>query len=289
VFSQDGWSLGEGIGDLVAMYSSGQPVIGEAFKGSGTWIRNYDVPVATGGSMDRKWPAHECLPSNNWPHDEHCVGETFGGFVWDLRKNMIASLGSAVGVAAAENASLGALPTNDSTIPDAVLRTFLKDDVDGKLWNGTPHFADVIHAACAHAFDSTVIPGLPVLLQAAPASVSSAGGGSISIALDACPGLSGRIYFTLISASGIDPGLPFLGVTVPLNFDAFTSLGIEFPNTVIFQHTLGLLDAQGKATSTVVVPPGIVPAGTTLSFASVIFPGLTAGAAASVPASVAIQ
>ncbi|HET6203294.1 MAG TPA: FG-GAP-like repeat-containing protein [Planctomycetota bacterium] len=284
-----GSALSEGIGDLVALYATGQPIIGEQFRASpsascppvppATWIRNYGVPVPC-GSADRKWPALACAD------EPHCVGETFGGFAWDARSNLVASLGAAIGIPEAEAAALGALPANDVTIPDTVRRVFLTDDDDGILWNGTPHFADLFTAACNHGFASDVIFGLPALLAASPATVSAAAGGTITLQLDACSNLAGRIYAIGLSGTGTQPGIPLFGLTVPLVFDIFTLIGSLNLNSAYLRNTLGTLDAQGRASAQIIAPPGVFQPGMQLYFAAVILPGLSSLPAASVNATV---
>ena len=54
---------------------------------------------------------------------------------------------------------------------------------------------------------------------------------------------AGGSYLVAASCSGTG-GFPFLGQTVPLTFDACTAASAQFANSVIFDHSLGTLDAS---------------------------------------------
>src|SRR5262249_25529561 len=126
--------LSEGWGDIMAMFATGQPIVGECFFGSaGSYIRT--------GENGRRWPASEC------GGEVHCLGETWMGFAWDVRKNLIASLGGPTGTAVAEQDVLNALFANSGNIPDAVTEVFAQDDDNGDFGDGTPHFGDIRSAA----------------------------------------------------------------------------------------------------------------------------------------------
>jgi hypothetical protein len=63
-------------------------------------------------------------------------------------------------------------------------------------------------------------------------------------------------YLVLGSASGTAPGfgVPGTGLTLPLNFDAYTSLTLTGANQAPFGNTFGLTGANGQATATITVP-----------------------------------
>jgi hypothetical protein len=134
--------LSEGWGDVLATYITGQPLVGENWMGAGNSLRN---------------------ANNNYIYnatDEvHAMGQAWMGFTWDLRTNLINSLGQTAGVALAENLVIPVLLANSMDIPAAVRAVALRDDNDGNLSNGTPHIAQIQAAANRHglafALDTT--------------------------------------------------------------------------------------------------------------------------------------
>ena len=97
-------------------------------------------------------------------------------------------------------------------------------------------------------------------LFAAPPSISLAAGGTQTLTLNAGSDNAGRFYFVLGTLSGTTPGIVIDGFVVPLNVDAYTFQSLLAPNAPPFGNTLGLLDANGQATATVTLPPGLSPA-----------------------------
>lgn len=87
--------------------------------------------------------------------------------------------------------------------------------------------------------------------------------------------LAGNNYLLLGSFSGATPGLPLPGgVTLPLNLDALVNAMATLPNSPTFVNTLGVVDATGRADSTVIIPPGELFSaliGLELNFAHVVF------------------
>ncbi len=94
-------------------------------------------------------------------------------------------------------------------------------------------------------------------------------GGTVNIDLSADGTNGGRNYLLFGSVSGSAPGTPLPGgrVTLPINWDAFTSLVISLANSSFFVNFMGTLDASGKSTASLVLPaiPGM--AGITMTFA----------------------
>lgn len=68
---------------------------------------------------------------------------------------------------------------------------------------------------------------------------------------------AGYLYVTAMGLSGEAPGIPLpgLGTPVPVNFDAWTSLGFALLGTPILPGFTGVLDANGQATPGLHVPP----------------------------------
>lgn len=122
--------LSEGWGDLLAIYRTGQPVVGAGFRTSGGAIRT--------ALNTLRYPAQST--------SVHTQGQTWMGFAWDLRENLRVRNGSA-GVARAEKIVVPTLAANARNQPDAVREVFIADDDDNNLDNGTPNYVDLEAAA----------------------------------------------------------------------------------------------------------------------------------------------
>lgn len=132
--------IGEGNSDILANYITGESIIGRGFyQGVCTsGIRNSDNTLQY--PQDLNGQIH---------HD----GQIIAGFHWDAWQELQAIL-------PAEEARLVAINTwhwgrihqHPTTQPDQVLATFLADDDDGNLLNGTPHFAAFCAGAMSHGF-----------------------------------------------------------------------------------------------------------------------------------------
>jgi hypothetical protein len=115
-------------------------------------------------------------------------------------------------------------------------------------------------------------------LSAGTGSVSLSAGGTQVLTIDVGPAYAGAWYLALGSASGWMPGLVVDGQLLPLNFDGYFNYLLGHPNTVPLLGSLGLLDAQGRATVTFQMPAGSSPslAGLVLHHAAaVLSPTLT--------------
>lgn len=87
---------------------------------------------------------------------------------------------------------------------------------------------------------------------------SAAAGGTLQLDLVAGTPHAGELYFVVGSFGGTSPGLVVDGFTVPLvAADPYFNLMFTQPNTGPFGSTLGFLDAFGRGTATVTLPPGI--------------------------------
>ncbi|MEO0479916.1 MAG: hypothetical protein AAF196_10580 [Planctomycetota bacterium] len=127
--------LSEGWGDTIAMFLSGQPIVGAGFTTGGGSIRS--------GLNGRTYPDGGFSPGGA-PHPK---GEVFMGFNWQVRTNLINSLGSAAGVARANEIVIGSIVADAGPQPDAVMEIFALDDDDGNLNNGTVNYTALANAA----------------------------------------------------------------------------------------------------------------------------------------------
>jgi hypothetical protein len=100
-----------------------------------------------------------------WPGDIgeiHHTGQIYAGIFWDLRKDLIAQLGEAQGVALVNRIYLGTL-RRAVNIPTSLIEALVEDDDDGNLDNGSPHECAIRAAFGRHglrtASGTIVAPG----------------------------------------------------------------------------------------------------------------------------------
>ncbi len=185
--TDEGRGLSEGWGDVIATFITRQPLVGENFHGSGTFVRTADNTYQ--------------LPqfAND---EEHNLGQAWAGFAWHLRQRLIARYGQATGESKAKTLFVKTLLANPASFAEAVEDLINADDNDLNLLNGTPNLADIVLAARQH---SLPIPDLGFARFRSPSSgeVFRQSDGSISIIGDAVgPSFSQyRLYF----AAGLDP------------------------------------------------------------------------------------
>jgi hypothetical protein len=86
-------------------------------------------------------------------------------------------------------------------------------------------------------------------------AISVATGGVQALYLSTGGAFGSNLYQVLGSASGTSPGIPVGGFTLPLNPDPLFFLSLNFPNQGLLGNTFGTLDANGKATATITIPP----------------------------------
>jgi hypothetical protein len=127
----------EGFGDAMAVLATRQPCVGRDFFGAGSCLRPASDMVL--------WPATS--------GDPHVVGRPYAGFTWELIQQLKQTFSDDDAYAIATRLVLGAAAANPSDVADAVRLSFIVDDTDANLTNGTPHFR-----ALANAADSRKIP-----------------------------------------------------------------------------------------------------------------------------------
>lgn len=133
--------LSEGWGDTLACLLYRAPTVGGDLFETGRALRSCDNTY--------RYPA-------GGSDEPHALGQAWAGFAWQVRAGLVAALGEASGDAAARALILPSLRTNAPRIPDAVREVFLRDDDDGDLGNGTPHFALLRAAAERHGLGFVV-------------------------------------------------------------------------------------------------------------------------------------
>jgi len=95
----------------------------------------------------------------------------------------------------------------------------------------------------------------PTDLTASTHLVSVATGRNVKLSIDAGNAQAQKSYCVLGCMGGTGPrGIPSLKVSLLLNPDAYFWFTAQYPNPLI-RNSLGRLDASGKATATIHVPP----------------------------------
>jgi cysteine-rich repeat protein len=139
-------AMSEGVADTLAV-----ALTGDSGMGRGFFLDNA--------------PLRELAPASKkqWPRDVdgevHDDGEIYGETMWDLRKNLEASMGAAAGFDRFLAIYYGTVQ-RAVDIPSCFAEALVADDDDGDLANGTPHDCDIMRAFAAHGlFDPSVSGG----------------------------------------------------------------------------------------------------------------------------------
>jgi len=131
----------EGFGDSMAILGTRQSCVGRDFFGAGTCLR-----PATDVDL---WPPPPFS-------DVHFIGKRYMQFVWQLVQELKKNNSEDESFQIAAHLDLAEAAANPISIPDAVRLSFIADDDDGDLSNGTPHCTELAAAA-----DSRNIPRPP--------------------------------------------------------------------------------------------------------------------------------
>ena len=150
------------------------------------------------------------------------------------------------------------------------LATGAVQDCDG---DGSPDACDFLWGG-ALDLNGNGTPDGCESLQADVGALSLAAGGTQALTVDVGPAFAGDTYLIAGTGSGTEPGFVVDGVAVPLNVpDPYFDYTLLVPNEFPFEHTLGFLDAAGRAGATLTAIPGSDPAavGLVLHHAAVVF------------------
>ncbi len=142
-----GDGMGEGNGDVWAMYIWDTPIVGANFSGN-SYIRT--------GMNNRQF----CGDANGGCYGEvHNDGEVWMGAAWKVRNNLNTTLGNANGDLAANSLFLGWMNAYNQTQIRSIIETqwVTLDDNDGNISNGSPHFNEI-----DSAFRTQGFPGLTI-------------------------------------------------------------------------------------------------------------------------------
>lgn len=182
-----GWQgdqgLGEGNSDVLANLITQEAIIGRGFylANCETGIRNSDN--------------ENVYPDDVIGEGIHYAGQTIAGFHWDIMIGMQNIYGDEPGtIESAQLWHYGRVMGHPTSQPDQVFWTFMADDDDGDLDNGTPHYSILCEAATNHGFDCPPIL-VGVIVEHTPLSNSGDNG------------LNYPVNATISSTEGsVDPG-----------------------------------------------------------------------------------
>ena len=222
--------MSEGAADFLAATITGDSGVGRGFDFTNAPLRELD-PVGS------EWM---------WPQDIgeiHHTGLISGGIFWDLRKDLIASLGDTAGRALVNKLFIGAL-RYAVDIPSSLVAALAADDDDGNLANGTPHEAAIRTAFANHGLravsGSVIAPGhLDTTAQSAGIVVQIAGGSEraasdqvigATLSWQATP--SGRLAAGSVPAVAAGPNRFLAQLPVPQNETVQFNVAVAFRSGV---------------------------------------------------------
>ena len=114
----------------------------------------------------------------------------------------------------------------------------------------------------------------PLVYPRDNADLSVASGGVLHPMVVATCVSPGTLYLVVWGGSGTSPGLPLgPGVTLPLNPDGLTQVGLAGLNGPVFGQFLGATDVRGLGRATFALPPSLPLSAGTTHFAAVLLGG----------------
>lgn len=139
---QGGQGLGEGNGDITGNLITQDPIIGRGF-----YLNNCTSGIRNSVNTLR-------YPGDVVGQEIHYAGQVIAGFNWDAMVLLQAQYGTNAGtIMSGERWHFGRVLLSPQTQPDQVLATFVADDDNGNLDDGTPNHAIFCEAATNHGFD----------------------------------------------------------------------------------------------------------------------------------------
>ncbi len=213
--SQGGEGLGEGNSDILGNLLTQESIIGLGFylDNCTSGIRNADntlqYPADLNGSV-------------------HHDGQIIAGFNWDAMELLQGAYGTETGTTmSAERWHFGRILLNPTNQQDQVTATFVADDDNGDLDDGTPNHVYFAEAAENHGYEvPEILVGMFVYHDGAPYQTSIAGSYEIK-----CTGAS-------LGGGTIDPGSFELSYRV--GGGAYSTVGM----TAVGQEFIGAIPSQ---------------------------------------------
>lgn len=103
-------------------------------------------------------------------------------------------------------------------------------------------------------------------------TLTLSGGGVVDFNLLTGTNHANEMYIVLASTSGTSPGFSLGGSVLPLNMDDLMLFTLNSANSAMLVNTFGVLNAQGEAQASLVLPPlAGLPAALQLHFAAALF------------------
>ena len=155
--------------------------------------------------------------------------------------------GLVMGTATQDNAR--ALTTNAPTIANWRPTVVGGEDCDG---NGIPDGVQLAEAGSD--VDQNGVLDVCQSLVGDKLALSLIFGGTQALTLNAGPERAGHFYLLLGSLSGTAPTTPFLGLDLPLVADPYLQLTLGLGAGDLFAGQVGVLDGEGRATSSFTIP-----------------------------------
>ncbi len=178
----------EGFSDYFAASIMDTSLIGQGFRGEGTYLRNL--------VNDLTWPVIDPYCAQ----DDHCLGLLIAGTLWEIREGLIADLGDHdAGVDEADRLYHFMRASRPHDYQDCVVQLLLLDDDDGDVTNGTPHLELIVGAFesrnlgttdvqfAHHPQPDTEAADEPILIEVDLSSVWPVVDGSVQIAYRTSP------------------------------------------------------------------------------------------------------
>jgi hypothetical protein len=152
--------MGEGVGDTLSVS------ITQDFRMAlGFFTDRPTTPIRDLDTTDQGWPA----PSN----EVHIQGVTYGGWMFDLRKNLKQIYGDREGNWIADRLFYESTRRSTS-IPTSYTQVVAADDDDGNTANGTPNFCAIYEAALRHTLPTSTPQAAQLIPGVAPPARSGA-------------------------------------------------------------------------------------------------------------------
>lgn len=101
--------------------------------------------------------------------------------------------------------------------------------------------------------------GAGYVMTATPTTLSATAGGTQNWSIDFGAALAGNFYLVAGSTTGWMPATNYGGVAVPIVSDGYTLFTINNAGGAFLPGSVGVLDALGQASASLVLPPAVAP------------------------------
>ncbi len=221
--------LSEGLSDFFASNITNDPAMGRGFFKSEEPLRQIDPP-----GFERVYP-------QDFDFDPHLSGLIIAGALWDLRKQLIAELGAAPGIAQVEQIFTGIMQRADD-LSTSFTAALIADDDDADLGNGTPNYCALESTFGRHG----LVPGYVMTTVATPVVT----GRAISLAVTtptgtACPPLAvSSVKVTWKANDGVPSELSLVA-----QGDTWLGEFPELPDGTLITYSVDVLFADASISS----------------------------------------